>query len=113
MTLLKLAVTDRSALIATPHERAPEQSPLQPTNLEPAAAAALSVTFVPSSYVAEHVEPQSIPLGALVTVPLPRPDRAPPRVRVTVGWGGGGLAPPVVLSNTVMEPTYPAVVTMS
>jgi hypothetical protein len=51
-----------------------EQSPLQPANSEPGAAAAISVTVVPSSKDAEQVEPQSIPAGLLVIVPAPVPD---------------------------------------
>ena len=52
---------------------APVQAPLQPVKLEPAAAAAVSVTLVPSVKSAWQVAPQAIPAGLLVTVPLPAP----------------------------------------
>ena len=64
----------------------PEQPPPdQPPNVEPAAGLAVSVTIVPSSNDAEQVEPQSIPAGLLVTVPLPPPARATVRVRCGTG----------------------------
>src|SRR6266403_1714391 len=47
--------------------------PLQPVNVEPAAAAAVNVTEVPLVNDAEQVAPQEIPAGLLVTVPLPAP----------------------------------------
>jgi hypothetical protein len=50
----------------------PEQPPpLQLVKLEPAAAVAVRVTDVPK--LAEQVVPQLMPLGLLVTVPLPVP----------------------------------------
>ena len=51
----------------------PEQSPDQPVNFEPAPAAAVRVTEVPSTNCAEHVAPHAIPAGELVTVPEPEP----------------------------------------
>jgi hypothetical protein len=52
----------------------PEQPPPdQPAKLEPGAALAVRVTLVPFSNWAEHLEPQSIPAGELVTVPEPLP----------------------------------------
>ena len=47
----------------------------QPAKLEPAAAAALSVTTVPAVYDCEQSPPQLMPAGLLVTVPVPVPDR--------------------------------------
>jgi hypothetical protein len=45
----KVAVTDRLPVIDTVHEAVlPEQAPLQPEKLEPAAGVAVSVTEVPS-----------------------------------------------------------------
>jgi hypothetical protein len=41
---------------------------------------AVNVTTVPSAYVAEHVEPQLMPAGELVTVPVPEPVRLTLRV---------------------------------
>jgi len=47
--------------------------PLQPLKVEPAAGAAVKVTAVPLSNVAEQFLPHETPAGALVTVPLPAP----------------------------------------
>jgi hypothetical protein len=49
----------------------PVQSPLHPEKVEPERAVAVRVTMVPEAYVAEHVAPQLIPAGELVTAPLP------------------------------------------
>jgi len=71
---MKLAVTVWAALIVTVQEPVPVQPPpLQPVNVEPAAAVAVSVTDEPLVNEAEHVAPQEMPAGALVTVPLPAP----------------------------------------
>jgi hypothetical protein len=43
-------------------------------------AVAVKVTIVPSVYVAEHVDPQLMPAGELVTVPVPVPARLTLRV---------------------------------
>ena len=53
-----------------------QPAPLQPTNVEPVAAVAVRVTIVPLLKLAEQVLPQLIPLGELLTVPLPVPDFA-------------------------------------
>ena len=45
----------------------------------------MSVTWAPGAKVAEQLDPQSIPAGALVTVPPPLPART--TVRVTVATG--------------------------
>jgi hypothetical protein len=44
---LKVAVTDRAAVIVTMQLPVPVHAPLQPLNVDPAAAAAASVTLVP------------------------------------------------------------------
>jgi hypothetical protein len=62
-----------SLFIGTVHVPVPLQAPLQPVNVEPAAAVAVSVTTAPSLNDAEHVAPQSIPVGVLVTEPDPPP----------------------------------------
>jgi hypothetical protein len=51
----------------------PEQTLLQPVKVEPVAATALSVTYVLVAKAYEQVDPQLIPAGLLVTVPLPVP----------------------------------------
>jgi hypothetical protein len=56
------------------HVPVPEQPPpLHPAKSESAAGDAVRVTAVPFVKDAEHVPPQLIPLGELVTVPLPVP----------------------------------------
>jgi hypothetical protein len=67
------------------------QGPLQPVTIEPAAGVADSWTVVPQVNGAAHVVPQSMPAGALVTVPAPC---ATPTVSVTDGSKGGGAALP-------------------
>ena len=50
----------------------PEQPPpLQLVKVEPAVGVAVSATAVPLANEAEHVMPQAIPAGALVTLPAP------------------------------------------
>jgi len=67
----KVAVTDLAALITTVQVPVPVQAPDQPWKLQPEAAEALRVTDTPSENVFEQTCPQSMPAGALVTVPLP------------------------------------------
>jgi len=70
----KVAVTVVAALTVTAQVPVPAQPPpLQPLKVDPAAAAAVRVTTVPFAYEAEHVVPQLMPVGELVTVPLPAP----------------------------------------
>jgi len=58
----------------TVHVAVPVQPPpLQPVNVEPAAGAAVNVTAVPLANAAEQVAPHEMPVGALVTVPVPAP----------------------------------------
>jgi len=71
---VKVAVTDAAAFIVTIQVPVPVQPPpLQPVNVEPVVAAAVSVTTVPFVNEAEHVVPQLIPVGKLVMVPPPVP----------------------------------------
>ena len=63
-----------AALSVTEQVPVPEQPPpLQPVKVEPAAGAAVNVTAEPPANAAEHVAPQEMPTGALVTVPVPAP----------------------------------------
>jgi hypothetical protein len=59
--------------IVTLHAPVPVHAPLQPANVEPAAAVGVSVTIVPVGKLAEQVVGQLIPEGELDTVPLPVP----------------------------------------
>jgi hypothetical protein len=70
---LNVAVTFRAAVIDSVQPAVPVQAPLQPANVEPLAAAVLSVTEVPLAKLALHVVPQLTPEGADVTVPVPVP----------------------------------------
>jgi hypothetical protein len=63
----------------------PLQAPPQPMNLEPGADFAVSVTDVGEENHAEHLQPQLMPAGHDVTLPLPRPHL------VTVNWYDGRL----------------------
>jgi len=71
--LLKVAVTERAAVIDVVQVPVPVQAPLQPANVEPLAAAAVRVTDVPLEKFAPQVVPQLIPAGDEVTVPEPVP----------------------------------------
>jgi len=98
-----VAVTDRAALIATVQvDAVPVQLPVQPPKIEPPDDAAVSVTEVPLVYEAEHVEPQLIPAGELVTVPLPLPDLV--TVRANVGAVKVAVTDVAVLTVTVQVP---------
>ena len=90
---MKVAVTEVAAFIVTLQVPVPVQPPLQPVKVEPAAGAAVKVTTVPVVKAVEHVAPQEIPAGLLVTVPLPAP--ALETVRA------GPVVPPVPVTNRV------------
>src|SRR5438552_2580430 len=72
--IVNVAVTAPAALMVTLQAPIPAQLPLQPVKVEPAAGAAVRLTAVPLVNEAEQVAPQLMPVGALVTVPLPAPD---------------------------------------
>ena len=69
----KFASTVCVRVIETTHGAVPEQDPLHPTNVDVLSGVAVSVTGVPTEKVAEHLEPHSIPCGALFTTPRPAP----------------------------------------
>jgi hypothetical protein len=60
--------------------------PVQPVNREPLAATAVRVAVALALRRAEQVDPQSIPAGALVTVPAPSP------VLLTDSWNWLGAS---------------------
>jgi hypothetical protein len=70
---LKFAPTDFAASMVTLHAPVPVQAPLHPANVEPESGVAVKFTTVPLSNVAEQLEPQEIPAGELVIVPVPVP----------------------------------------
>jgi hypothetical protein len=79
------AVTVLSTVRATTHVPEPlHPPPDHPEKTEPAAAAAVRVIDEPDPNVAEHVAPQLMPAGLLVTDPAPFPVRAIVSVRSTV-----------------------------
>ena len=71
--LLNVAVQPMLPVIVT--VPAVVQLPDQPPNVEPDAGAAVNVTVVPLLSVVEQVLPQLIPVGLLVTLPVPVPAR--------------------------------------
>ncbi len=85
----------------TAHVPVPEQAPLQPAKVEPAAGAAVRVTVVPGVTDCEHVAPQLIPAGVPVTVPDPVPLLVTDRV---------GVVPPVADPLTAREIVSPLAV---
>jgi hypothetical protein len=70
------------------HGAVPEHAPVHAIKVEPSLGFAVSVTDVPVAKLALHVEPQLIPAGALVTVPVPPPES----VTVSTTVAGGGCA---------------------
>src|SRR5678815_5903549 len=69
----KVAVMPPAALIESVQVGMAAQPLLQPVKVEPAAGVAVKVTSDPVVNDAEQVAPQSMPAGALLTVPLPLP----------------------------------------
>ena len=63
----------------------PEHAPPQPIKIEPTAGLAVSVILWPEAKVVEHVLPQLIAAGLLVTMPLPVPDLLTVRRDVPAG----------------------------
>src|SRR5262249_33323674 len=77
-----VAVTVRAALIVTVQPSLPVQAPVQLVKAEPAAGVAVKVTMVLLLNENEHVPPQLIPAGALVTAPPPPPTLFTVRTKV-------------------------------
>src|SRR5688500_685564 len=76
VALANVAVTVTAAVIGTVHGAVPVQvAPLQPVNVEPAAATAVKVVIWPATYVSVQSAPQLMPAGLDVTVPVPVPPR--------------------------------------
>ena len=101
---MKFAVTVWSAFIVTVHAPVPLQPPpLQPVNVEPPVEAAVRATVLPIGKSAAQTVPQEMPLGLLVTVPVPLP--VPDLL--TVNWFVGialNVADTLALPVTVQAP---------
>lgn len=82
--VLKVAVTASAALMVTLQVPVPEQAPLQPAKVDPVAGVAVRVTTVPLLKLALQVPGQVMPLGLLLTVPVPVPARVTLKAKVTV-----------------------------
>jgi hypothetical protein len=89
---LNVAVTEVLADNVITHDPVPLQAPDHPANVDPAAGVAVRVTCVPDEKLAVQVDPQLIPPGLLLTVPVPLP------AALTISWIDVGavelLAPP-------------------
>ena len=94
----KVAVTDLAALIVTVQTPVPEHAPDQPTNLEPAAGLAVSVTLAPYAKTCEQAEPHEMPLGLDETAPDPVP-----ALETFKLFGGGG---PLLTTRFTGGPTF-------
>lgn len=71
---LKSAMTEVAAVMSTVHVPVPEHpAPLQPVKVDPVSAVAVNETLVLDGNEYEQDDPQSIPVGLLITVPLPVP----------------------------------------
>jgi hypothetical protein len=67
----KIAVTFSSEFIVTRQVPLPVQAPPQPLKVAPPVGVAVSITGVPLAKFTVQMDPQLIPAGELVTVPLP------------------------------------------
>ena len=104
--MLKVAVTAVAELTVSAHEPVPEHAPVQPAKVEPEAGVAVRVNAVPRVTDCEHVVPQLMPLGVLVTVPEPEP------LFVTESVTGEGVAPRAGTGTELHDrPLCPAVLT--
>ena len=79
-----VAVTLVFSVSASVQTLVPLHAPPHPAKDDPDAGAAVSVTLVSPLKVALHVEPQLMPAGELVTVPIPEPASVTERVSALV-----------------------------
>ena len=98
-----MAVTDVAWVIVTSHGAVPAQpAPLHPLNRDPGSGKAESLTTCPKLKLAEHVEPQSIPGGDVVTDPDPSPNV----VTVSVAtWANVAVTDTAASTDTTHDPT--------
>src|SRR5204862_7226233 len=78
----KVAVAEAAAAMVSVQEADPVQAPPQLLNAEPAAGVAVKVTTVAAAKEALQLEPQLIPAGDEVTVPLPVPAFVMPTMKL-------------------------------
>ena len=99
--LLKVAVTARVWVIDTVQAPVPVHPPAHPANVEPLAAAGVSLTDEPLAKFALHVVPQLMPAGDDVTVPVPVPFRVTARLNDVTGpvVKGEIRLPPITVSG--------------
>lgn len=88
-TTLKVAVTVVVVFMLKTHALVPLQPPDHPAKVEPSAGLAVRVMLVPEEKVAVQVDPQLMPDGLLLTLPLPVPANF--TFRETEFTVGGGL----------------------
>ena len=97
---MNVAVTVVLALTVTVQAAVPVHAPLQPVKVDPVTGVAVKVTWVPVATDIEHVVPQAIPAGELVTSPLPVPLFVTDSVTVD-----DAVPVPLTLRDTVSLPT--------
>jgi|SRR6266568_4213005 len=102
----KEAVTLTIPVAETVQVPLPVQAPLHPWNVKPLAGVAVKATWVPSLKFARQVGPQSIPPGALATMPVPPP------VMVTAIWNSPAGGPGTGTKPTQLD-IHRAMVTTS
>jgi hypothetical protein len=84
VTVLNVAVTALAALMVTLQVPVPLQAPLHPAKVDPEPAFAVKTTATPLVKFALQVLGQVMPLGLLVTAPVPVPPRVTVSGNVTV-----------------------------
>ncbi len=99
------AVTVWFPFITTTQAPVPLQAPPQPVKVDPPVGVAVSATVLPVGKFAMHPSPQLIPLGILVTVPVPVPDLVTARREVLAAVLK--TATTVALPLTMQEPVPP------
>jgi hypothetical protein len=83
----------------------PVQAPLHPSKNAPVPGVGVNRTLVPEAKEAVQVEPQLMPAGLLVTVPVLLPASAPVNVYVVGGAeaGSGEATGPMALANVAAK----------
>ena len=106
----KLATTVVAAVIVNVHVPVPSHGPApHPVNVDPAAAVGVNVICVPLAKLLEHVAPQLIPAGLLVTVPVPVPVLLTVKVKLLVPRAklAVTVVAAVIVTTQVLVPVQP------